>query len=448
MTSFVRLLINALFVFSVVFIWLMLLYQFALTIGGFLLRKKLMKEELGDVDNEELPSVSVLIPARDEEKVIGRLLESIQDFIYPREKIEIIVLNDGSRDQTEEIVFRMARGDKRIKLVNIPFEKSSGGKGAALNRGLIEATKDVIAVYDADNLPEPDSLRKLCMALLRDKRLAAVTGKFRAYNKERNLLTKLINIESIAFQWIIQAGRWFFLNISFIPGTNFVIWKSVLKEVEGWDEEALTEDSELTFRIYEKGYLIKFLPTACTWEQEPERFTTWIRQRTRWARGNLYIISTYGKRLFRKKPTLASIELLNLLYLYYLFIFAILFSDIFFILSLFNLVYIKVLGPYLILWGLAFLLFILEILVALSFEKEDSLKSLLDVVITYLIYTKLWVFVVLRSLFQEYIQKREKIWVKTERFDVNISKINPSLGFLLYYEVSVRNISKKNKKSM
>lgn len=425
MTSLLELLINAFFVFAIVFIWLMLLYQFILTIGGFLYRRKLEKTDCRDIDDDKLPSVSILIPARNEEKVIEKLIGSIQNFIYPEDKIEVIVINDGSQDRTEQIVSRLAQQDKRLKVITISPEKSGRGKGAALNRGLREASKDVLAVYDADNQPEKESLRMLCRELLSDERLAAVTGKFRAYNKDRNLLTRFINIECVAFQWIVQSGRWFFLKISFLSGTNFVIRKSILEEVGGWKDEALTEDSELTFRIYKKGYFIKFLPTALTWEQEPEKITTWIRQRTRWARGNIYIISTYAKLLFKSRPKLTSIELLNLLYLYYLFIFAILISDILFILSLFKLIQIRVLGPYPALWGLAFLLFVLEVFLAISFEKEDSLKSLWIIVLAYLIYTKLWVFIVLRSFHHEYIQKREKQWAKTERFEVRLSKVRP-----------------------
>lgn len=418
MISLLRLLTDAIFVFSVIFIWLMIIYQFVLTIGGFRWRLKILKEEKIPVHKFELPTVSVLIPARNEEKVIGNILDKIRSLNYPQEKIEIIVINDGSTDRTKEVVEKTARIDARIKFIPIPPEESGKGKGAALNRGLKEASHEVIAVYDADNLPEEDSLIKLCKALLSDKRLAAATGKFRAYNKGKNLLTRLINLESIAFQWIIQAGRCLFFKISLLPGTNFVIWKSILQEVKGWNEEALTEDSELTFRIYEKGYLVKFIPASTTWEQEPEKLNTWIRQRTRWARGNNYILSRYGKHLFRPKLKPILIELLNFFYLYYFFIFAILFSDILFVLSFFKAVHIRVLGPYKELWALAFLLFLLEILIALSYEKEDSLISFGVSILAYLVYTKLWIFVVLRSLVEEYFIRKKRIWMKTERFDV------------------------------
>jgi len=365
----------------------------------------------------DLPAVSVLIPARNEEKVIGGLLEKIGSLRYPADRLEVIVINDGSSDCTEALVLEAARRDKRIKVLSIPPEESGRGKGAALNRGLRLAVHPVIAVYDSDNRPEPDSLAELCGTLVGDKRLAAVTGKFRAYNKGKNLLTRFINIESVAFQWIIQAGRWFFLKIAFLPGTNFVIWKSVLEAVGGWDEEALTEDTELTFRVYQRGFLIKFLPSATSWEQEPERLSTWVRQRTRWARGMSYVIAKHGKSLFRKKLNLTSVELLNVLFLYYFFLFAILFSDLLFVLSLLKIVRLRMLGPYTQLWALAFLLFLLEILVSLSLEKEDSAAAVALSTLAYVTYTKLWIFVVLRAIFQESVLKKKRIWDKTERFD-------------------------------
>lgn len=418
MSSVFRLLVDIIFVFAVIFIWLMLLYQYVLTLGGFLYRMKLRKEAKILPGNLNLPPVSVLIPARNEEKVIGNILDRLQDLDFPGEKLEILVIDDGSGDKTGGIVRKKAEKDKRIRLVSIPLAEAGKGKAAALNRGLKHASHEVIAVYDADNLPDRDSLFQLCRRLVSDSRLAAVTGKFRAFNKNTNLLTRFINIESVAFQWIIQAGRWFFMRVAFIPGTNFVIRKNVLDRIGGWDEGALTEDTELTFRIYSEKLLVGFLPTAVSWEQEPEKLKTWVRQRTRWARGNNYIIAKHGHRLFQRPVSFFYVELFNLLFLYYLFLFAILFSDVLFILSALNIVNIRVLGPYSELWALAFLLFVLEIILALSLEREDSLKNMALAVLTYLTYTKLWVFIVLRGFYQDIISREDKVWVKTERFDI------------------------------
>lgn len=420
MRSLFLFLLNFCFVFSVLFIWVMLLYQFFLTLGGFLWRQKCRREERELEKREiELPGVSILIPARNEELVIDQTIRRMLEFDYPSDRMEVIVINDGSADKTGQIISSWASRDKRIRLFDIPKEESGQGKSAALNKALKVTRFEAVAIFDADNIPERDSLKRLCRSLVADPKLAAVTGKFRAYNRNQTLLTRLVNLESIVFQWTVQAGRWYFLKISALPGTNFVIWKRVVERLGGWDQQALTEDTELTFRIYEHpGLYIKFLPTAVTWEQEPERLKVWVRQRTRWARGNLYIISKYARRIFHRKPRSTAIELINLLYLYYLFIFAILFSDLAFVLSLFGLVHIRVIGPYFELWILAVCLYVLEVMLALSFEREDSFSNLFVAVIAYLTYTKLWVFIVLRSFWFEYVRKESRAWDKTQRVEV------------------------------
>ena len=420
MRSIFLFLLNLCFVFSVLFIWVMLLYQFFLTLGGFLWRQKCRKEERELEKREiELPGVSILIPARNEELVIDQTIRRMLEFDYPSDRMEVIVINDGSTDRTGEIISSWASKDKRIRLFDIPKEESGQGKSAALNKALKVTRFEAVAIFDADNIPERDSLKRLCRSLVADPKLAAVTGKFRAYNRNQTLLTRLVNLESIVFQWTVQAGRWYFLKISALPGTNFVIWKRVVERLGGWDQQALTEDTELTFRIYEHpGLYIKFLPTAVTWEQEPERLKVWVRQRTRWARGNLYIISKYARRIFQRKPRSTAIELINLLYLYYLFTFAILFSDLAFVLSLFGLVHIRVIGPYFELWILAVCLYVLEVMLALSFEREDSFSNLFVAVIAYLTYTKLWVIIALRSFWFEYIRKESRAWDKTQRVEV------------------------------
>lgn len=415
--SFLR---DGLFIFAVIFIWLMLLYQFLLTLGGLFFwkrekRQRPLKEEFSLKD--ELPLVSILIPARNEALVIAGLLDRLASQDYPPDKMEIIVINDGSEDNTAEVVSNwQKKNNLRLKLIDVPQKESGRGKGAALNRGLAFCQGEVIAVYDADNLPEKDALRKLVMELLKTPKLAAVTGLFRAYNRYRNWLTRLINLESIAFQWIIQAGRSFFLNIAFLAGTNYVIHRQVLEELGGWEERALTEDTELTLRIYERGWRVKFFPRAVTWEQEPEKLSTWFRQRTRWARGNNELILRQIKGLFRGRLSLTTLEMINLFYLYYLFVFAILISDTFFLLSLAGVVKLQLPGPYLELWLIAFWLFLFEVLVALAIEREDTFLNFLLSIVAYFTYTKLWALVVLRSFFEDFVQRREKIWLKTERF--------------------------------
>ncbi len=88
-----------------------------------------------------------------------------------------------------------------------------------------------------------------------------------------------------------QAGRQQLFHLCTIPGTNYVIRRDLLEQIGGWDVKALAEDTEISFRVYQNGYRIGFEPHAVTWEQEPQTFEVWFHQRTRWVKGNIYVIA-------------------------------------------------------------------------------------------------------------------------------------------------------------
>jgi len=237
-----------------------------------------------------------------------------------------------------------------------------------------------------------------------------------------SLMTRFINLESLAFQWIVQAGRWRLLRMATLPGTNYLIRRSLLEELGGWDEQALTEDAEMSIRIYQAGYLIKFIPYAVTWEQEPESLRVWFKQRIRWARGNNYVLEKYFTQVFRIQPRVVGFELFYAMAVYYVFFLAILLSDLLFLAALAGLVTIPVPGPYSEVWILAYLFFILEIVIALSREKEDSPLNILLIALSYFTYCQLWILVVLRGAYDDFILKREHIWVKTQRYRVSTTR--------------------------
>ncbi|WP_313563130.1 glycosyltransferase family 2 protein, partial [Ruminiclostridium cellobioparum] len=99
-------------------------------------------------------------------------------------------------------------------------------------------------IYDADNTPEPNALTLLVENLMSDDKLGAVIGKFRTRNRNASLMTRFVNIETLAYQCMNQAGRWFFFKLCTIPGTNFVIRRSIIERIGGWDTKALSEDTE------------------------------------------------------------------------------------------------------------------------------------------------------------------------------------------------------------
>ncbi|MCL4548503.1 MAG: glycosyltransferase family 2 protein [Bacteroidetes bacterium] len=418
--------LSFLFVVAVIVIWFMIAYQFALTVYGYINFIKSMKEKK-EVDemNFEYPTCSILIPAHNEEKVIGKTIEAMMKLVYPKDKLQILVINDGSTDKTKEIIQSYSQMDSRVELFDIPEGEGGKGKSRTLNIGRRAAKGDVIAIYDADNTPDENSLRYLVAQLLLHKELGAVIGKFRTVNKNKNFLTKFINIETLSFQSMLQAGRWQMHNISTLPGTNFVMWTWLIEKLNGWDEEALTEDSELSIRIYEEGYKIKFIPYAITYEQEPESWKVWIKQRMRWVRGNNYVIAKFFKDIPKFKNRRLAFDLLYTLALYYLFFAAIIISDFLFIISALNLVSMSLPGPYTFVWIMAFILFIFEITLAISFDREDSISKIWLIIIMYFSYCQFWIYIVLKAAYSDYIKKEKRTWAKTVRFDLDQTNSKP-----------------------
>ena len=418
--------LSFLFVIAIILIWFMIAYQFVLTVFGFLNYIRSMKEQkIIDETKFTYPSCTILIPAHNEEKVIAATVESMLRLNYPKNKLRILVINDGSTDSTKRIVGRYMKKDRRVVLFNVPKGEGGKGKSRALNLGIKKVKSEVIAIYDADNTPDENALKYLVAQLVLNKQLGGVIGKFRTVNKNVNLLTRFINIETLSFQSMLQAGRWQMHSIATLPGTNFVMWTSLIKQLNGWDEEALTEDSELSIRIYEAGYKIKFIPYAITYEQEPQEWRVWIKQRMRWVRGNNYVVSKFLRHIPNFKNKRLAFDLLYTLGLYYVFFVAIIISDVLFILSGLNLVSMSLPGPYTTVWIMAFFLFLFEIMLAISYDDEDSPVKVGLLVLMYFTYCQLWIYIVLKAAYVEYIKRDERTWEKTVRFDVTAAEAKP-----------------------
>ncbi len=418
MSDFFTTLLGALFVLSVIFIWFMIAYQLVLTVAGFFHNWMSAKEKRA-IDNTthlERPTVCILIPAHNEETVIGRTLEAMIKLEYPSDKLEILVINDGSSDRTGEIVESMSKRDRRVRCYNVPKGEGGKGKSRALNLGLKQTDAEVIAVYDADNQPMPDALKYLVSELLLHPDLGAVLGNFRTINKDRTWLTRFVSIETMSFQAILQAGRWALFKVATLPGTNFVIWKHLVDDLNGWDEDAITEDSELSIRVYMKGCKIKYIPFAVTLEQEPETISVWVKQRTRWVRGNNYVVTKFFREIPQFQNKFLAFEVLYLLSLYYIFLFAIGISDLIFILSVTQIAAVPLPGPYTTVWILAIVLFMMEIILVLSYEGLDTPRNFLMVFLMYFTYCQFWIYVVGRAIYLDYIKREKRTWAKTVRF--------------------------------
>lgn len=314
----------------------------------------------------------------------------------------------------------MEKLDSRLRIYHRSPEVGGRGKAAALNAVLPYIESDFIAIYDADNCPEPDALKLLMARFMINPDLGAVVGKFRTGNKRKNILTRFINIEGLCFQNVVQSGRWQILGVAALSGTNYIIRRQVLEALGGWDEEALAEDSELSIRMYQHGYQIAFVPYSASWEQEPETFKVWVKQRTRWARGNNYAIAKLVRNFRASQSKCQAIEMLFTLLVPYCFLFAVTISYFILILSLCQVQIVKV--PFFIsaFWIAALFVYLAEMAMVLSYDEEHSWLNLLISFIMYFSYCQMWLIPVIRALYADCIRRDKRIWDKTVRFDTEI----------------------------
>jgi cellulose synthase/poly-beta-1,6-N-acetylglucosamine synthase-like glycosyltransferase len=394
--------------------WAIIGFYVVLTIAGYLYSHEARGRR--PREPEEWPGVSILVPAYNEEIVMAGTLESLLHLDYPRDRLEIIVIDDSSADRTRRVVEHMMATDRRVKLIGIPPGLGGRGKSHALNQGLRYASHEVVAVYDADNAPEPHSLRLLVAELLSSEHLAAAVGKVRTLNRSTNLLTRCINIEFISFQWIIQAGRWRLFGLASLPGTNYVIWRHALERAGGWDTGAIADDAELTVRLGQEGYQVKFVPYAVTWEPEPQHWGVWLRQRLRWARGGTYVVRKFAPRLLRLRRRELILEVLHLLTIYHVFFVLLIMSDLIFVAGLLaGIASGAASSPLLLLWALALAIFLLQLALSLAVEREHGPFNLLVALAMYFTYCQLWIYVCAKAHYLDVVRQERLTWDKTVR---------------------------------
>lgn len=413
--------VDILTLYAVFAIWLLMTINIVLSIGGYLYYYKVKKTD-GRIPLEEYPYVSIMVPAHNESIVIRKTVEALLKFDYPEDRYEIIVINDNSMDDSAEVLEGIQRKNPSKRLIVINTDAIAGGKGKsnALNIGFSVAKGSVIAIYDADNTPEPQALKLLVENLMSDEKIGAVVGKFRTRNRNASILSRFVNIETLAYQCMNQAGRFFFFKLCTIPGTNFVMRRSIVEAIGGWDPKALSEDTEISFRIYRMGYYIKMMPLAVTWEQEPHILRVWFKQRTRWAMGNVYVLLKNFKYIFDKSAGAMRLDVLYYLLVYILMLSSLVFSDFIFLSGVLGYVHISLSGFSTILWIMAIIVFVLNVLITLAMEENEfNLESAGLILLMLFTYSKLWVAVVVCAIYKsiaDHIFKREVKWDKTVRY--------------------------------
>ena len=280
-----------------------------------------------DIYDSSMPSVSVLIPMHNEEKVLNYVLDSLLECNYDRDLLEIIPINDNSDDNTGKMLDEYHSKYPFIR----PLHRGKGnnGKPASLNDAMELARGDIIIVFDADYRPGKGLLHSLALAF-KDPEVGAVMGRVIPLNINTNILTRLLNLERSGGYQADQQARYNMRTIPQYGGTVGGFNKEFFMETGGFNPRILAEDTELTYRIYTNGLKMVYANNAESYEEAPETWNVRGRQVRRWSRGHNNVMFRYFfKVLFSRKMTLREkLDGLLLLCVYMVpFLFALAFWD-------------------------------------------------------------------------------------------------------------------------
>jgi len=252
------------------------------------------------------PSVSIIIPAKDEVRVIEGAVRTACAQVYDGD-LEVIVVDDQSTDGTRELVGRL-QADLPVVIVQTP--PGTIGKAAALQVGVAHSRGELIAVFDADARLGEHVMAQM-VPHLADPRVGAVQGRRLVHNGRRNMLTRFQEDEYRIFQTLLQRARQAVGAFVCLAGNGLIVKRAALEAVGGWNEEALTEDIDLSVRLALAGWEIRYCYEAQVWEEGVVALRDLIRQRERWFEGALLCLGDYLPAiLFGKIPLLRRVDML------------------------------------------------------------------------------------------------------------------------------------------
>ncbi len=272
---------------SVIIYGLASLYKFKLFYDSFGRRREFdfTAAEVATVDDREVPRYTILVPLFREAAVVGRLAHNLTQLDYPKSKLEIMLLCEEEDDETIEAILD-ANLPPYFRLLIVP-DSQPKTKPKACNYGIQQATGKFVVIYDAEDQPDPDQLKKVLLAWERSEdNVVCVQSKLNYFNSEQNLLTRFFATEYALWFDLLLPG----LDASGAPiplgGTSNHFNREALIELGAWDPFNVTEDADLGLRLHKAGYKTVML-NSTTLEEANSQLGNWINQRSRWVKGYL-----------------------------------------------------------------------------------------------------------------------------------------------------------------
>lgn len=277
---------------------------FLMTVSIFKKIPSPSKKEIAKMRDDELPPYTILVPLYKEGRVLAGFVEHFKKINYPKEKMDVRFLLEEDDKETIEAAKKLNLKKPFLVVIIPPFGPRT--KPKALNVGFIDSESEILTIYDAEDKPEPDQLRKVAWAFKNfPENVVCVQAKLTFYNINQNMLTRWFYVEYYSwFNYFLPALSYFSLPVP-LGGTSNHFKTSVLKRVGGWDPYNVTEDADLGMRISRLGYKISFIDTVSyqrpipqtrrsspitvieseTREEATSALFNWLYQRTRWVKG-------------------------------------------------------------------------------------------------------------------------------------------------------------------
>jgi cellulose synthase/poly-beta-1,6-N-acetylglucosamine synthase-like glycosyltransferase len=226
--------------------------------------------------------VLLLIPARNESTTLPQTFSSLDALDYPKELLQIVLINDGSTDDTLSIMTQAASSQNNWRVLNL---EKNVGKAQALNLALQKYNfGEIVYIFDADHRPQKDCLR-LAVSAFNDPKVAGVSGRTISSNALQSPSAYYSTIESLVHQLITMRGKDILHLGPALLGSNNGYRRAALDQVGGFRAGAFLEDSDLTLTLHRAGYITRFVPNAISFHQAPFTLRGFIRQHLRWGRG-------------------------------------------------------------------------------------------------------------------------------------------------------------------
>ncbi len=272
-----------------------ILFKFAISMAGakFEQIQPITDEEVASLIEEDLPTYTILVPAYREANVIPHLLENLRQLDYPPSKLEILLLLEEDDHETIQAA-RAANPPQQVTFVLIPKGEPQT-KPKACNVGLFFARGEYLVIYDAEDRPEADQLKKAVIAFRKGvPNLVCVQAALNYFNHNENFLTRMFTLEySYWFDYMLPGLDCLRLPIP-LGGTSNHFRTEILRQLGGWDPYNVTEDADLGIRAAANGYVVGVI-NSTTYEEANNHLWNWIRQRSRWIKGYLQTVLVHSR---------------------------------------------------------------------------------------------------------------------------------------------------------